>query len=344
MPSGRRDDPVPSGEAPMGEAGIIAGYMAPLAAGFPGALGLCDDCAFLGPPAGEEIVLKTDAVAEGIHFLTENDPADIGWKALAVNVSDLAAKGARPLVYLMALSFPQMPRPEWLARFTSGLAAAQARFGIHLAGGDTDKRPGPITITITVIGAVPAGRRVVRTAGQAGDKILVSGTLGDSSLGLALAMQPQLARTWALTQAEADHLSERYLRPEPRLGLRRALLDHARAAMDLSDGLAKDLGRLCLASGVAGDINVDCLPLSSAARKAVGSNPELIASVIASGDDYEVLATVAPADVPAYIAASKLCNITTTEIGCLTPGIGVRFLTADGSALKLAATGWDHFG
>ncbi len=344
MTDSSRSEGAASGEAPLGEAAIIAGFLAPLAAGFPGAMGLTDDCAFLTPAPGEEIVLKTDAVAEGIHFRSTDDPADIGWKALAVAVSDLAAKGARPLVYLMALSFPQMPARDWLAGLSAGLSQAQTRFGLHLAGGDTDKRPGPVTVTITVLGAVPTGRRVVRAAARPGDTILVSGTLGDSALGLKLLQEPALASEWGLTTQEAAHLAGRYLRPEPRIGLRAAILDEARAAMDLSDGLAKDLGRLCLASGVAGIIDVDRLPLSSAARKAVVADPELLAAVFAGGDDYEILATVAPESADLFIAAAASAGIAVTVIGHIGDGSGVRFLATDGSELALSATGWDHFG
>src|SRR6202521_2847203 len=140
-----------------GEEAIIR-VLVPLAQGFPGAFGLQDDCALITPAPGTELVLKTDPVAEGVHFLSHDAPEDIAWKALAVNVSDLAAKAARPLGYLMALSFPEAPSATWLSRFAAGLAEAQARFGCHLIGGDTDRRPGPLTITITVVGKVEHGR------------------------------------------------------------------------------------------------------------------------------------------------------------------------------------------
>jgi thiamine-monophosphate kinase len=331
-------------QAVLGEAGIIAAFMAPLAAGFPGALDLKDDCALLSPPPGEEIVLKTDAVAEGIHFRAADDPADIGWKALAVNVSDLSAKGARPLVYLMSLSFREAPRRDWLARFTTGLAEAQAAFGIHLAGGDTDRRPGPLSVTITVLGAVAQGRMVRRATARPGDRIVVSGTLGDSALGLRLLEMPDTAQSWALSASEAAHLTGRYLRPQPRLGLRTALLDHARAAMDLSDGLLKDLGRMCLASGVSAVVEAGRLPMSASARKAMAADPSLIQSVAAAGDDYEVLATVEPANLAAYIAAAEAGGVAVTEIGTIGTGQGVRLTDANGRDLPLASLGWDHFG
>lgn len=326
-----------------GEAAIIQAYMAPLAAGFAGALGLEDDCAILAPPPGEEIVLKTDAVAEGVHFLADDDPADIGWKALAVNVSDLAAKGARPLVYLMSLSFADAPRAAWLSRFVAGLGEAQAAFAIHLAGGDTDRRPGPLSITIAALGAVPAGGMVRRATAQAGDRLFVSGTLGDAALGLKLARDPTLAAGWRVGQEGARDLIGRYRRPCPRLGLRAGLLAHARAAMDLSDGLAKDLGRMCQASGVSGQIAIQRLPLSPEVRQALAADPEIVQAIVAGGDDYEVLAAVPPDQAAAYQATAAAAGVAVTEIGAIGEGAGVAIMRPDGRLLTLPRTGWDHF-
>src|SRR5438552_6732719 len=174
-----------------GEEAIIR-LLAPLARGAPGAFGLEDDCALITPAPGTELVLKTDPVAEGVHFLADDAPEDIAWKALAVNVSDLAAKAARPLGYLMALSFPEAPTARWLARFAAGLQAAQASFGCHLLGGDTDRRPGPLTISISIVGEVEAGRMVRRGTARPGEALFVSGSLGDAALGLALRKNPAL--------------------------------------------------------------------------------------------------------------------------------------------------------
>jgi thiamine-monophosphate kinase len=179
----KQDDPLHGEEA-------IVRVLAPLAQGFPGAFGLQDDCALIAPAPGTELVLKVDPVAEGVHFLTDDTPEDVAWKALAVNVSDLAAKAARPLGYLMALSFPEAPATAWLTRFAAGLAQAQARFGCHLIGGDTDRRPGPLTMSVTMIGSIPQGRMVRRATAHAGDTLFVSGTIGDASLGLALLRDP----------------------------------------------------------------------------------------------------------------------------------------------------------
>ena len=323
------------------EAELIA-MLAPLSAGASGAFGLEDDCALLAPPEGCELVLKTDPVAEGVHFLADDAPEDVAWKALAVNVSDLVAKGARPLGYLMALAFPQAPRRAWVVRFAAGLMAAQQRFGCALLGGDTDRRPGALTIAITAIGVVARGRMVRRATARAGDLMFASGTLGDAALGLALRRNPQQAARWGLAPPEAVHLRARFVRPQPRLALASALREHARAAMDVSDGLAKDAARMCAASAVAGRIALARLPLSAACAKALAAEPTLIARIVSGGDDYEVLAAVPPDAASAFRAAAGAAGVAVTEIGSFGEGQGLLLAGADGRPLALARTGWDH--
>ena len=345
--------PAPPSPSPVrGEESIIQDYLAPLAAGFPGALDLQDDCAILVPTPGHDIVLKTDPVAAGIHFMADDRPEDIGWKALAVNVSDLAAKGAVPRAYLMALSFPEAPTGAWMAGFAAGLSEAQAAFGIHLAGGDTDRRPGPISISITVLGEVPTGRMVRRATAHAGDVLYVTGTLGDAALGLKLRQAPDLAAQWGIGPLAVACLVGRYLRPQPRLALRPALLAHARAAMDLSDGLAKDLGRMARASSCGATVALADLPLCEAARSAVQSDPLLWQSIAAGGDDYEVLLAVPPEAAGAFEQAVEAIDrqeprhatrLAVTRIGLMTTGPDVRLLAADGRPIQLDRPGWDHF-
>jgi thiamine-monophosphate kinase len=325
-----------------GEEAIIR-LLAPLAQGYPGAFDLRDDCALIRPAPGNELVLKIDPVAEGVHFLADDAPEDVAWKALAVNVSDLAAKAAQPVGYLMALSFPEAPDAGWLSRFAAGLAEAQVRFGCHLVGGDTDRRPGPLTITITVVGEVEQGRMVRRGTAQAGDLLLVSGTLGDAALGLALARDPTLAVRWGLTQGEAKHLLRRYRRPEPRLALADALRQHASAAMDISDGLAKDLTRMCAASDCAGRVRFADVPLSPAAAKALAADSGLVPHIIAGGDDYEVLAAVPSGRASTFVAAALGSGATVTRIGEVVPGSGILIEGPDGPPLTLDSPGWDHF-
>lgn len=331
------------GTGTEGEDELIETTFAPLAAGFQGALGLKDDCALLSPPPGEDLVLTTDAVAAGVHFFPDDAPADIAWKALAVNVSDLAAKGARPIAYLMSLAFPERPERGWLDAFAAGLAEAQEAFGVGLAGGDTDRRPGPFSATITAIGSVPTGQMVRRTTARPGDVLFVSGTLGDSALGLLLRQDRELASALGLGEAEARHLIGRYLRPEPRLALAPALRGFASAAMDISDGLLKDCGRLARAAGVSATLDSTRLPLSGAAQQALLHRPALLERVLTGGDDYEVLAAVPPDRVTAFRAAAAGGGVAVSEIGHVATGSGITVTGQDGRALEFGAAGWDHF-
>jgi thiamine-monophosphate kinase len=329
------------GEVLQDEEAIIR-LLAPLAQ-TPGAFALEDDCAVLQPKAGTELVLKTDPIAEGVHFLPDALPADVGWKALAVNLSDLAAKGATPCAYLLALSFPAAPRRSWVVGFAAGLAEAQERFGCHLLGGDTDRRPGPLTISITAIGAVPRGQMVRRGTARAGDGLFVSGTLGDAALGLMVAKDPARAVAWDLSPAMLAHLASRYRRPQPRLALAGPLRAHASAAMDLSDGLAKDLGRMCRVSGCGARARLADLPLSASAAKAVAAEPRQYQAVLAGGDDYEILASVPPPNEATFRQAASAAGIAVTRIGTMTVETEVAIEGLDGRAVDLVRGGWDHF-
>lgn len=328
----------------MSEADIIDRYLRPLSAGFAGAFDLSDDCAIVAVPPDEELVLSMDACASGVHFFADDDAADIAWKALAVNVSDLAAKGAKPLAYLMSLAFPEAPEHAWLERFCAGLAEAQAAFGIVLAGGDTDRRPGPLSITISAFGTLPEGRRMLRRDAHSGDLLFVSGTLGDSALGLQLRTSSAHAAAWGLTADRASALTAAYLRPQPRIGLRTALLKCAAASMDISDGLAKDLGRLCKASAVGAAVDISTLPLSPAVAAIVRSDASAWKHVIGGGDDYEVLAAVPSTLAADFRALAAAGGVKVTEIGMLDEREGVLFAGPDGKPLTLDRPGWDHFG
>jgi thiamine-monophosphate kinase len=327
---------------PAGEEAFIETYFAPLAAGARGAVGLKDDCAVLGAEPGHDFVLTTDAIAEGIHFLPGDRPDDIAWKALAVNVSDLAGKGATPVGYLLSLAVPQEPAPEWMTAFTRGLREAQEAFGLALYGGDTDRRANaPLSITIMAFGTVPSGGMIQRATARAGDFLYVSGTLGDAALGLRLrqGLVPE-----AVGEAERQWLERRYLRPEPRLGLREALLAGATGAMDISDGLVKDLGRLCRAAGVAARIEAKDVPLSRPAADLVARHPDLRLLALIGGDDYEVLAAVPPDRAERFERLARGGGVPVSRIGWLEPGAGVVARDALGAPIDLPATGYDHFG
>ena len=254
----------------LGEIALISDYLAPLAA-HPGAFGLKDDAALLTglPPAG--LVITADGLVAGVHFFEDDDPGDAAYKALAVNVSDLAAKAARPLAYTMTLALADAPTDEWARRFTAGLARAQDEFGIALIGGDTVTARGSWWISITAFGEASARGLVPRGGARVGDALYVSGTLGDAALGLQLRLNGG-AFGPHLLPAQREFLLGRYLYPEPRLALVQALASEASAAMDISDGLALDLARMCEASHVSAEVSVAAIPLSEAARVLAANN------------------------------------------------------------------------
>lgn len=330
----------------LGEFDLIARYLRPLAAAEPGALGLTDDAAVLAPPPGEDLVIAADAMVAGVHFLAE-DPADtVGRKLLRVNLSDLAAMGARPLGYLTTLALPKAgpdgaDTEPWLAGFTAGLARDQAEFGLGLLGGDMTRTEGPLTASLTILGAVPAGCRLLRSTAKAGEAVYVSGSIGDGTLGLAL-LQGRLALDDA---AARDFLTERYRLPVPRLALGRALLAEglASAAIDVSDGLAADAGHIAETSGCRLEIEAARVPRSPAAEAALAVAPDLAEALLTGGDDYELLFT-APAGAEAGLEAlAARLDLPLTRIGRTVAGEGVALLDGAGRPLALERGGWRHF-
>lgn len=320
---------------------LIARYFRPLAT-HPGAFGLGDDVAAVTPPAGCDVVLTTDGVIAGVHFLPDDPPETIGRKALRMNLSDLAAKGAKPIGFLLALALPTGTDEAWLAAFAEGLGEDAARYGCPLLGGDTDRTPGPTSVSIAAFGAVPHGTMVRRSTAKIGDCLIITGTIGDAALGVKLRRDRGLAERWRLTGAMADHLEQRYLLPQPRNALAEAVLHHAAAGMDVSDGLAGDLAKLCRASAVAAEVDVSRVPLSDAARTAVAAAPGLIETVLTGGDDYEIVLTLAPEKLPAFRAAAKSVGVPVTKIGHVRSGEGARFVR-EGQTLKFARPAYSHF-
>ena len=320
---------------------LIARYFRPLAK-HPAALGLSDDAALLTPPPGCDLVLTTDGVIVGVHAFPDDRPDMIGRKALRINLSDLAAKGAKPLGFLMALSLPAAVDEAWLAAFAGGLGEDADRYGCPLLGGDTDRTPGPLAVSITAFGAVPQGKMVKRSTAKPGDVVVVTGTIGDSALGVLLRRGEALAKRWKLTDAMSAHLKQRYLLPEPRNTLAEALLQHASAAMDVSDGLAGDLAKLCRASGVAAEVDVGRVPFSEAVSTAVAAGPAVLQTALSGGDDYELLLTLAPGKFPALSAVAHQAGVPVTEIGRIETGEGARFLD-DGRTLTFSRPGYSHF-
>lgn len=327
-----------------GEDALIARYFRPLAAALPGAAQLRDDAAVIFPPQGEELVVTADLLIAGVHFFPDDDPADIAYKALAVNVSDLAGKAARPLAYSLALALPRATPEDWIAAFARGLAQAQEAFGIVLSGGDTAASPGgPAVISVTALGAVPKDSAPRRSGAKPGDGLYVSGTIGDAALGLKVRRGGAAPPGWPIDDEARGYLLGRYLRPEPRLALREALLAHASAAMDVSDGLALDCARLCSASETGGLVEAERVPLSSAAQALVAGDPALLEALLSGGDDYEILAAVPPAHEAAFAQAALAAGVAVARIGSIREGAGVVFRDAEGKALSLSRLGYDHF-
>lgn len=336
-----------------GEEEIVQRHFAPLAAGFPGAFGLADDCAALPVPPGHDLVVTTDPVIAGVHFLPDEDPANIAWKALAVNVSDLVAKGAAPLAYTMAVAFPERPRDAWLEAFARGLGNAQKAFGCHLAGGDTDRTPGPLTVSITAFGTLPAGALVRRSTARPGDVVYVTGTIGDAALGLRLRQDPSLVSKWGLSSDQRAALESRHRAPTPVLGFESILRKHATAAIDVSDGLVKDFERLCAASDVAGRLVVERQAISEAALAVVDAGGATLAELVTGGEDYELLIAVRPDSLGSdrtFERAAEAHGLRVTTIGLLKthdaelPRVAVYLRTGpDDIEIDTPRTGWDHF-
>jgi thiamine-monophosphate kinase len=332
---------MPESDQTSAEERLIARYFRPLATA-PGAFGLEDDAAIVTPPPGCDLVLTTDGVIAGVHFFPDDPPGNIGRKALRMNLSDLAAKGARPLGFLMSVALPAGIAEPWIAAFAVGLGEDAGHYGCALLGGDTDRTPGPLSVSITAFGALPAGTMVRRSTANAGDSVVVTGTIGDAALGVLLRRAPDLAASRRLPGALKAQLAERYLLPQPRNAVAEAVRQHASAAMDVSDGLAGDLAKLCRASGVAAAIDVARVPLSDAARAVLAAEPALIETILTGGDDYEIVATLAPEKLGAFCDAALKAGVAVTEIGRVTAGQGARFMR-DGNALSFARPSYSHF-
>jgi thiamine-monophosphate kinase len=328
---------------PSGEDRLIARHFKPIATA-PGALALADDAAFFAPPQGYEVVLKTDAIVAGVHFLPDDPPDGVARKALRVNLSDLAAKGATPAGCLMTLALPDTVSESWLEGFAAGLKADCEQFACPLYGGDTVRTPGPVSISVFVFGTLPQGTIVRRAGAKAGHRIFVTGSIGDAALGLALLTEPACRAAWRLSDADAEFLVDRYRLPRPRVALHEAVRAHASAAMDVSDGLVGDLGKLCEQSRVSAHVEVAALPLSSAARQALRHEPALIEKVATGGDDYEILCAIAPERVAAFRTAAEAAGVPVADIGEAVKGSEApRLIAADGHALAFARPSFSHF-
>lgn len=324
---------------PSGEDDLIAQYFKPLAM-TPGALGLTDDAAVL-QAGGDDVVVTTDAIVAGVHFLPDDPPDTVARKALRVNLSDLAAKGADPAGFVLTLALRDV-NEAWLAPFARALGEDADQFGCPLLGGDTVSTPGPVTISITAFGRAPPGKMVRRSTARIGDVLMVSGTIGDATLGLAVLKGEQgpLNNDTAARGA----LVGRYRVPQPRVALARAVRDHASAAMDLSDGLMGDLAKLCGASGVSAVVEAAALPLSAPAWTWLAGDPGLIARLVSGGDDYEILCAVPENRLAAFEAAARSAGVPVNAIGRVVAGeASARLVDAGNREIPLQRGSYSHF-
>ena len=324
---------------PSGEDDLIARYFKPLAAA-PGALGLTDDAAIL-QAGGDDIVITTDAIVAGVHFLPDDPPDTVARKALRVNLSDLAAKGAEPAGFVLTLALRDV-NETWLAPFARALGEDADQFGCPLLGGDTVSTPGPAMISVTAFGRLPLGKMVRRSTARVGDTLVVTGTIGDATLGLAILKEEQGPLESDATARAA--LIERYRVPQPRVALARAVRNHASAAMDVSDGLMGDLAKLCGASNVSAVVEAAALPLSAPAGTWLASDPSLVTRLVSGGDDYEILCTVPENRLAAFEAAARSAGVSVSVIGRIVAGKAApRLVDAGNREIPLDRQSYSHF-
>lgn len=327
-----------NGRAASGEFGLIARYLAPLARGAKGAFGLLDDAAVLDVPKGYQLVVTKDALVEGVHLLPGDPPALIAQKLLRVNLSDLAAKGARPIAYAMMLALPKR-EDAFLAAFARGLKVDQRRFGLHLIGGDTVKMPGPLTLSATMFGLIPKGGMIRRDGARPGDLVMVTGSIGDAGMGLACLQEVAPA----MSQAAKRFFIGRYHLPQPRVAFGSAIRGVAHAAMDVSDGLVADLGKLCAASGVGARLDLEAVPLSRHLAQPARKDAALRVAALGAGDDYEILFTVPQAQLKRVKALAGRLKVPVSVIGTITKGRAVKVFDAGNRPVRMTRGGFEHF-
>lgn len=319
----------------LGEFDIIARYFSRKSARGDVLLGVGDDAAVVDSHPGRKLVVAMDTIVEGVHFLAETDAADIGYRALAVNLSDLAAMGAEPAWMTLSLSLPRA-NEQWLSGFASGLFELANEYNVALIGGDTVR--GPLVITVQIAGWVEADGWLTRSGARPGDLLFVSGIPGEAAAGLAVIQRRILGGE------SASFLKHRFLRPRPRIELGRQLRTVATAAMDVSDGLLTDLKKICAASGVGAQLNVDALPESPAMHELFEADDGL-QYALAGGDDYELLFTLPAERAPAVLSTLQLQQ-RVTQIGVITSttsdDMTVQCLR-DGQPFRIKRAGYDHF-
>jgi len=325
------------------EEDLIARYFASLAL-HAGAHGLKDDAALVTLPPGQSLVVTVDALVAGIHFLPDDPPDLIARKALRVNLSDLAAKGAVPHGFLLSLALPDGWTEPWITGFAEGLRQDVAAYGFPLFGGDTVRTTGPLSLSVTAFGLVAGEAIPRRTGAKVGHGLYVTGTIGDGALGLAVRTGRDGDFRAALTGDERDVLKERYLLPRPRVGLAGLVHTYASASMDISDGFVGDLLKLLCASGVSARIDLADVPLSPAARAAIAASPKRFETALTGGDDYELLLAIPAEHRSAFESHATETGIVVTRIGEVVGGTQLpRFLDASGAERHFRHSGFSHF-
>ncbi len=322
---------------------IIARIFAPLA-NEAGALELKDDAAVLTVTEGHELVVTCDTLVEGVHFLKGDPPRTIGHKALVANISDLTGKGARGYVYTLSLAVPNDVGMDWLEEFAAGLEEVQDRTGISLIGGDTTSAPGPPVITITAMGLVSSEHAVTRLGAKPGDRLYVSGTIGDAYLGLKLLREPELAQGWGLSGDDVAFLVDRYRSPALYSDLVLLVRNFAKAAIDVSDGLVGDIEKLCRVSHVGARIETSAVPFSAATKKVLASESGLLPELITAGDDYVVVAAVTEKSAQAFESEAEGHDGGFAALGVVVDADeGVRVMDEKGQTMILKHKGFSHF-
>ena len=322
---------------------LIRDVFAPLAEDSPGAFGLRDDAALVSPDPDTELVVTQDALVEGVHFNAIDPPELVAQKALRVNLSDLAAKGADPSYYLLSLALAEHTGRGWIEAFAEGLAADQKQFDCRLVGGDTVSTAGPVVISVTAIGTVPRGAMKRRHGARPGELIYVTGTIGDSLLGLNI-RQGELYHGPS-TAAGREFLANRYLVPQPRVDFVPAVRSYASSAMDISDGLAGDLELLCDASGVSAEVDLTEVALSGPAREICEGGLVTLEQLMSAGDDYELLMTVPPNSVYSLEGASHRLSTRVSRIGrVVEAGSPIRFYGEGGVEMAFDKPSYSHVG
>ncbi len=328
----------------LSERDLIDTYFRPLTKGDSAALNLTDDVALLAPPEGQELVISKDLFIEGVHFLPQDSAANIGFKALATNISDMNAKAASPIGFFLGLALPESPTPDWMQEFCKSLDVLSTAFNCPLLGGDITGAKAGLSISITIMGQVERGKMVKRSTATVGDKLYVSGSVGDAVLGFQLMQEPKVQQTWDLTDEEVKFLIHRYCHPIPRGGANALLKQHASAAMDLSDGLFSDLEKLCTASEKSAEIALESIPLSEPLQKAIKVDPSLRDLALSWGDDYEILAAIPADKEPAFVKDAMFSGVTMTKIGTITEGqTKPRYLDASGQEQTITSGQFRHF-